>query len=109
MDEKRLEMIALCCSLLGIIFLLMFHYLVPPGDLDDLFQGKKVVFSGKVVSVSKRPGFTSFDVKVEEAFVHVQAFSSNLSIGYGDFVAVSGVVDEPQRLNVNAEKIEFIR
>lgn len=109
MDERRLEMVALCCSLLGIIFLLLFHYLVPPGDLNELFPGKKVAFTGKVVSVSARPGFTSFDVKVDEMFVHVQVFSSNLSVEYGDFVAVSGTVNNPERLSVNAEKIEYIR
>lgn len=109
MDERRLEIIALCCSLLGIIFLLLFHYLVPPGDLKELFSGKKVAFTGKVVSVSARPSFTSFTVKVDEKFVHVQAFSSNLSMEYGDFVAVSGTVDDPERLSVNAEKIEYIR
>ena len=109
MDEKRLRYIAAGCFILGMIVLTFVHTQMQEGNLNDLYEGKNVLFTGKVVAFQKHPGSSWFLVKGRDGAVAVTAFTSNISLQTGDYVSVQGTVQEVNNISVIAKKVAYIK
>ncbi len=108
MDELLLRKMALGSCIIGMIFLLIFHFFFSVGDIGELYQGKRVQFTGKVVSVIPSPGMTSFSMQVQDEYLFVQAFTANLTLFASEYVSVVGTVSDVKKKTVVAESIEYV-
>lgn len=115
MKEKTLLKIALICSIVGIFIVLVFaDRLEPPlvkvSDISDSLLENDVKISGEIVSIKISPSVTILDVKDSSGSIKVVAFdSSDLNLGKGGFVEVTGKVTEYKgSLELEAKSIKLV-
>lgn len=109
MDEMMLRRVACVSFVLGLIFLILFHFFFSVGDAVELYLGKRVRFTGEIVSITPYPGMTSFSVEVDKDFFWVEAFTANLSLSASDYVTVIGTVSDAEKKMIVAESIEYLK
>ncbi|MFQ6087699.1 MAG: exodeoxyribonuclease VII large subunit [Candidatus Methanofastidiosia archaeon] len=117
MEDRNLSLLAVGCSLLGIVLLYFASQGIKPekvelSDIDEDYLGEFVEVSGVVFKVRDSKGHL-FVWIYDRGYIEIPLFSSmrgDLQVEIGDFVDVLGVVDRyKDELQIRVSKVEDVR
>ncbi len=114
MEEKTLFKVALSCSLIGIIFLLILSDMVEaePVNIKDVnanFLGKEIKVIGKAINIVQKEKVTFFDIKGNTGIIKATAFR-NINVGEGNKIEILGKVEEYKgKMQLNVKIIKLIK
>lgn len=114
MKEKHLIKIAIICSLIGIlIILLITEFTVIPlvkiSEINKDLLNKEVKVQGKIISIKETPGLYIFTVEDDSIIKAVMFKEELLQISKGDSVEIQGrVIEYKKELEIQINKLNEI-
>ncbi|MDP1695138.1 MAG: OB-fold nucleic acid binding domain-containing protein [Candidatus Woesearchaeota archaeon] len=113
MDEQRLSKIALLCSLVGILLLLLIaeEQQVSASSIQNITNqsiDKEVKIKGKINTLTENPSVTIMQVQDATGEIKVILFQKKeITIKKGDTIEVQGIVKEfESKLEIEAKTIQ---
>ncbi len=99
MEDDTLLKIALACSVIGISALYIYStgMSIPEHDIGSLGEdmlGNTITVSGRISGISDREGLRIIDITRDETIPVIVFSDIDMDISEGDFVTVTGELDE---------------
>lgn len=114
MEEKSLLKVALFCSLIGILILIIISEkitipLYTIGSINKSLTDKEVKINGEIASIKETPGLLILTVQDSTGKITVIIYDKELAVNKGDYVEIQGTVIEYKNvLEIDAKTIRLI-
>lgn len=114
MDEKTLLKVALFCSLMGILILIIIseRITIPTHTINTINKtliDKEIKINGEITTIKETPGLLILTVQDSTGKITVIIFDKEITINKGDHVEIQGTVTEYKNiLEIDAKIIRLI-
>ena len=113
MEEKTLLKVALFCSLVGILILIIISEKITIlshtiNSIDKSLIDKEVKINGEITAIKETPGLLILTVQDSTGKITVIIFDKEITINKGDYVEIQGTVIEYKNiLEIDAKIIRL--